>query len=220
MLYPFFKIFPRIDSANSLERDNYEAECGISNTADSPIPTRSSRLTNQQRLSPRRTTKKRRIHSPGLNGRTSSSPGPPGPSSSRSANDEILGGHYFQEVLPVEILTKIFGYLTERELCVLSKTCSRFRKIEKESNLWEKFYKDVYGFSKPIVIDQEESSIRYVDTSLPNLTNILVSVTPTTFPSNLNHGKNHSLNIEMLVTYFQMKISLLPISNEKCVKTE
>ena len=156
------KSFERIDSANSLERDNYEAECGFSNTADSPIPTRSSRLTNQQRLSPRRTTKKRRIHSPGLNG--PSSPGPVGPSSSRSASDgaQILGGHYFQEVLPVEILTKIFGYLTERELCVLSKTCSRFRKIEKQSNLWEKFYKDVYGLSKPIVVDSEERSIRYV----------------------------------------------------------
>ena len=155
------KSFERIDSANSLERDNYEAECGFSNTADSPIPTRSSRLTNQQRLSPRRTTKKRRIHSPGLNG--PSSPGPVGPSSSRSdGTGQILGGHYFQEVLPVEILTKIFGYLTERELCVLSKTCSRFRKIEKQSNLWEKFYKDVYGLSKPIVVDSEERSIRYV----------------------------------------------------------
>ena len=160
-----------------MERDNYEAECGISNTADSPIPTRSSRLTNQQRLSPRRTSKKRRIHSPGLNGRTSSSsPGPSG-GPGQSADDVILGGHYLQEVLPVEILTKIFGYLTERELCLLSKTCSRFRKIEKESNLWEKFYKDVYGLSKPIVVDQEERSIRYVDTCLPNFTDILVLIT-------------------------------------------
>ena len=160
----FPNLFERIDSANSLERDNYEAECGISNTADSPIPTRSSRLTNQQRLSPRRTTKKRRIHSPGLNGPSGpSSPGPAGPSSSRSTSNgagQLLGGHYFQEVLPVEILTKIFGYLTERELCVLSKTCSRFRKIEKQSNLWEKFYKDVYGLSKPIIVDTEERSIR------------------------------------------------------------
>ena len=159
----FQNLFERIDSANSLERDNYEAECGISNTADSPIPTRSSRLTNQQRLSPRRTTKKRRIHSPGLNGPGPSSPGPTGPSSSRSTSNgagQLLGGHYFQEVLPVEILTKIFGYLTERELCVLSKTCSRFRKIEKQSNLWEKFYKDVYGLSKPIIVDTEERSIR------------------------------------------------------------
>ena len=160
----YFKIFGRIDSANSLERDNYEAECGISNTADSPIPTRSSRLTNQQRLSPRRTSKKRRIHSPGLNGASSPGPSQAGPSNSRPANDytQILGGHYLQEVLPVEILTKIFGYLTERELCVLSKSCSRFRKIEKESNLWEKFYKDVYGLSKPILIDKEERSIWYV----------------------------------------------------------
>ena len=87
-------------------------------------------------------------------------PSRPRPSSSRPIpkrpRTTLLSNHF--DRLPIELVYKIFSFLTEKELCILSKTCRAFRQIESDSVVWEHHFKSVYSLSRPIEIKQNEVS--------------------------------------------------------------
>lgn len=64
-----------------------------------------------------------------------------------------------QDVLPTEVLVKIFSYLRENDLISVSMVCQRFNQIGNLDSLWKNLFHRVYEMDEAYIVPEQSISM-------------------------------------------------------------